>query len=114
MNLLKRNKKSFSYKLFLGKTEIEDKNGNKTGVYEAIYDNPVSCSAHFFNSGVKYKEMFGSDFDFNAVVWIENLDSPITQNSIIITDDGTKYEVLKKIEYYTHSFLALKSLRGSS
>jgi len=114
MNLLKRNKKDFYYKLFLGKVETKDENGNNTGLYEISYEDPVACSAHFFNSGIKYKEMFGSDFDFNAVIWIENTNSPITKNSIIVTSDGVEYEVLKKIEYYTHSFFALKSLRKSS
>lgn len=87
MRCLKRNKRSFSYALFIGKYPIMDDDHNYTGENVMAYRAAVTPKANFTPaSGSSTIEQFGNVQDYDRVIITDDLDCPIDENSIIWID----------------------------
>ena len=87
MRCLKRNKRSFSYALFIGKYPIQEDDGTYTGENVMAYRAAVTPKANFTPaSGSSTIEQFGNVQDYDRVIITDDLDCPIDENSIIWID----------------------------
>ena len=85
MKCMNRNKVPFYYALYKGRNEVKDDYGNRTGEYEVVYDNPVSCKANISSaSGVSEVNVFGVNLSYDKVIVLE--DTSIDEYSILWID----------------------------
>lgn len=84
MRCLERNKKEFYYALYRDKVAIVDEYGNETGEYRIIYGEPIKTSGNIsVAKGEAQTEIFGISTDFDRVIVIDDVKSPIKVTSII-------------------------------
>lgn len=84
MRCLERNKKEFYYALYRDKVPIVDEYGNETGEYRIVYGEPIQTSGNIsVAKGEAQTEIFGISTDFDRVIVIDDVKSPITVTSII-------------------------------
>lgn len=87
MRCLKRNKRGFSYALFVGKFPLQDDEGNYTGENVLAYRAAVTPKANFTPaSGSSTIEQFGNVQDYDRVIITDDMNCPIDENSIIWID----------------------------
>lgn len=84
---LRRNKQKFYYSTFIENVPITDEYGNQTSEWEAIYSNPILCFGNVnMNFGENINYPIGIDHDVDKVIYIDNLNTPITEHSLIWFD----------------------------
>lgn len=72
MRCLQRNKQTIYYSLYIGKTEIVDGNGNRTGEYTKSYSLPNSLQVNISaNRGYNELEFFGSNIVYDNTIVTE-------------------------------------------
>lgn len=87
MRCLARNKRTFYYSLYVGKTEILDEYGNKSGEYDIQYTKPVECKANISPAqGETETRQFGNDVKYDKVIILENSRIEIDEHSILWID----------------------------
>lgn len=81
MRCLQRNKQQIYYSLYLGKIEIIDDNGNRTGEYTQSYGTPVSLQVNkSANKGYSEIEMFGANIVYDNTIVTET-NCPIDEHT---------------------------------
>ena len=87
MRTLERNKSTFYYALYNGKTELVDENGCKTGEYGVSYSTPVKMRANISPSkGKVYLEQYGLAGNYTRVILTDDVNCPISEDSILWID----------------------------
>ena len=87
MKTLKRNKRTFYYATYIGKTEILDANGNHTFEYKNSYSEWKPFSAHISPAkGESSAELFGNDISYDKTIVTDDLDCEIDENTILCID----------------------------
>lgn len=107
MRTLNRNKKTFYYCLYQGKTPVLDEYGNYTSEYKISYYPQVMVRANISPAtGVSQMEQFGNLENYDKVIVTDDVTIPIDENSVLFVDkipefkeDGTPlYDyIVKKI-----------------
>lgn len=93
MRTLERNKTPFYYSLYLDKKENVDENGYTTGTYTFIYSEPVKCKGNISAStGSVQVEQFGNDLQYDKVVILDDVNSPIDENSVLWVDKPVEHD----------------------
>lgn len=83
MRTLQRNKRTISYALYTGVSEITDEDGNYTGEYEVTYATPVTTRMNVSGSrGRAEVEMFGIDNPFTHTVVTDDLTTEFNTDTI--------------------------------
>lgn len=97
MRCLDRNKRTFYYATYSGKSEMIDEYGNKTGEYEITYSNPTKYRGNISSAqGEIESRQFGDSESYDKVIALGKTDIPIDEYSIlwvdtlpVISDNGT-------------------------
>lgn len=105
MKLLERNKSTFYYALYHGKQKLSDTQGRNTGETAITYETPVK-SRGYITSGTSQSivEQFGVDFQCDKVIYLDDVNCPITETTVLYLDStpttsyNTSYDyIVKKI-----------------
>ena len=99
---------TFYYANYVGKEELIDEYGNKTGEYEVIYCNPVKCKGNISAAqGEIQSRQFGDSESYDKVIVLNNVNIPIDEYAILwvdtlpsLTDDKTSTPhdyIIKKV-----------------
>lgn len=84
MRVLERNKRPFQYRLYLGKTDYQDSNGDYSGEQILTYSEPVNMRGSISPaSGYSQTEQFGTLDGYDKVIVIDDISCPITETSVI-------------------------------
>ncbi len=84
MKCLDRNKQTFYYALYEGKTPLRDEYGNLTGEYSVNYSEPQSAKMNVSASrGTADTELFGITANYTKTIVTEDMSCPIDENSIL-------------------------------
>lgn len=107
MNCLKRNKRKFWYCVPTGqKVEILDENGNRTGDYITLYENPVEVMANISPAtGVYRTEEFGTIDSYDKVI-LTDANCPITESCVLFVD-----KIPKRTRVKTYRFVVIHGVR---
>lgn len=112
MHTLRRNRKPFTYELYLGKADALDKNGYKTGEKKPVYDSPVTMYARISAArGSTTEEIFGVTTDYTRTIITDNMQCPIDENTRI-TIEGDVYCVVKVAKSLNHIMVAVKEVES--
>ena len=87
MRCMVRNKSKFYYASYVGKTEILDEYGNRTGEYKNSYSDPI---VKFGNVSAAQGEMesrqFGESESYDKVIVLDDRNALIDEHSILWVD----------------------------
>lgn len=87
MRCLLRNMRDFYFALYVGKEELEDEYGNKTGEYNVIYGNPTKCKGNVSAAqGEVQSRQFGDSESYDKVIVLDDVNIPIDEYSILWVD----------------------------
>lgn len=90
---LYRNKRTFWYCTYLGKEELLDEWGNRTGELRMVYGEAVECMANISPaSGNAQTEMFGNLENYDKVISPLPVDFPLTENDVLFIDKSPEYD----------------------
>lgn len=93
MKCLHRNKSKFYYALFKEKVAIKDEFGNNSGEVRIVYDEPVETSANVSAAtGESQVEQFGNSVLYDKVIIMDDLNTPIDENSVLCIDSPPSYD----------------------
>lgn len=96
MRNLKKNKTPFIALNYVGKTEVVDKDGNKTGEYNIIYGDEIHLKAHISGAkGNAYIEIFGQDVAYDKVIVITRNEYDFygfNENTVFFIDKKPAYK----------------------
>lgn len=115
MRILERNKSTFYYLLYTGKTPVLDEDENETGEYDVGYGEPVEMRANVSAAtGQSQVEQFGNLENYDKVIVTDDMTCPINENTVLFIDKEPSYDALGKPQYdYTVKRVA-KSLNSIS
>lgn len=87
MKLLKRNLRTFYYRLYQGLTADRDENGNRTGEVTMHYGEPIEMKGNISPStGEMVAQTFGKYVDYDKSVIVEGTNLPIDENTVFCID----------------------------
>lgn len=87
MRCLERNKRPFHYALYKESQPVKDEYGNETGQYRILYDEPVLARANVSAAtGEAQMEQFGNLITYDRVIISDDMDCPITEDSVLCVD----------------------------
>ena len=97
MRCMARNKSKFYYASYLGKTEIIDEDGNRTGEYTISYSLPNGKQGNISAAqGEMQSRQFGESESYDKVIVLDDRNTPIDEYSILwvdtlpdLNEDGT-------------------------
>ena len=93
MKIMERNKQSFYYCLYTGKTAVVDAEGNETGESSLAYSTEVLMKANVSAAtGYAQIEQFGSNEQYDKVIVTDDLSCPIDENSVLFIDKAPAYD----------------------
>lgn len=94
MKLLKRNLRTFWYRLALGEgNPITDDDGFATGEGNITYDSPVEMKASIAPAeGRVWSEEYGLLEDYDKLLIIEDMNCPISEDSVLYIDTAPEYD----------------------
>jgi len=93
MKIMDRNKTSFYYLLFSGKTPITDAAGYETGENKVLYESPVAMKANVSAaSGSAQVEQFGNFISYDKVIVTDDLACPIDENTVLFIDKEPEFD----------------------
>lgn len=91
MRCLNRNKIALWYAPYIGKNEILDEDGHRTGQYAIEYGAPVRIKANVSAArGAAGTEQFGEDLSYDKVIVCENPRLGIDEYSVLWVDTVPK------------------------
>lgn len=125
MRCMELNKQRFFYALYIGREELEDEYGNKSGEYKLLYDNPVEYFANISAArGETQSNQFGEnivydksiildkgavDLDEYSILWIDSEPELDANGALVLNEDGTVKTphdyIVKKVAMSLHSEL---------
>ena len=92
MRTLRRNRVPFWYCTYLGKEELIDEDGNKTGDYYLRYAKPVQLWGNVSPArGEAQMELFGNDIAYDKTIILDDPDCPITESSVLFVDKEPEF-----------------------
>jgi hypothetical protein len=87
MKIMERNKQSFYYCLYTGKTAVVDAEGNETGESSLAYSTEVLMKANVSAAtGYAQIEQFGSNEQYDKVIVTDDMTCPIDENTVLFID----------------------------
>jgi len=87
MRTLDRNKRTFYYATYVGKTELIDKDGNHTAEYAVTYSAWKPCKANISPAkGNSVAELFGNDVNYDRVIVMDDPNLEIDENTVLAID----------------------------
>lgn len=87
MRNLERNKRSFTYCLYTGKTPVYDSNGLETGEYKLTYAAPVTTKGNISPAtGQSITEQFGNLDNYDKVIALDDVNTPIDEDTVLFID----------------------------
>ena len=87
MRCLDRNKRTFYYATYEGKSGITDEYGNETGEYGLTYSNPIKHKGNISSAqGEMQSRQFGDSESYDKVIALGNINIPIDEYSILWVD----------------------------
>lgn len=93
MRCLNRNKTTFWYSLYSGRSRIKDESGNFTGEYENTYSKPIECKANISPaSGAAYARQFGRELVYDKVIVLADTSIPLDEHSILWIDQKPEFD----------------------
>ena len=92
MRGLNRWKRNFYYALFDSVT-LTDGEGNYTGEPRTSYKDPVAVKGHISTPmGQSMIETFGTNLRYDRVIFVDDPECPIDENSVLILDGEPQYD----------------------
>ncbi len=115
MRIMERNKSTFFYLLYKEKTAVLDGDGDETGEYDVVYEEPVEMRANVSAAtGQSQVEQFGNLENYDKVIVTDDTTCPINENTVLFIDKEPSYDTLGRPQYdYTVKRVA-KSLNSIS
>ena len=93
MKMCERNKKTFYFRPYAGKTAEIDENGYETGNSIVAYGDLVTARASISpNKGKASVEMFGSDLNYNKTIITDDMACTMNENSVVWLDNDPETE----------------------
>ena len=87
MRCMTRNKTKFYYASYIGKTEITDENGYRTGEYQPSYEKPTKALGNVSAAqGEMQNRQFGESESYDKVIVLDDRDTPIDEYAILWVD----------------------------
>lgn len=87
MRVLERNKQTIKYKLYVGKEELLDEYGNRTGEYRIVYSDAATMRINVSAArGESATRQFGEMENYDKVMITDDMGCPIDENSILWID----------------------------
>lgn len=84
---MKRNRQRFYYRLYLGKGNVVNSDGNRTGEKRAVYGDAVQYFANISPAtGYALTEQFGNLDNYDKVIVTADMNCPIDEQSILYVD----------------------------
>lgn len=84
MRLQERNITSFYYANYIGKKELIDEEGNRTGQYEVVRTKPAITRGNVSgNFGRIEMQRFGGSFNYDKRIALEDYNVPIDEFSVL-------------------------------
>lgn len=88
MKIMERNKKKLAYKLYLGKEDMVNEKGFKTGEKIPKYSEKKFEKASIESpSDFAYLEKYGVSIDYERILKFDKMDLPFDENTIFFIDD---------------------------
>lgn len=92
MRLMKRNLRPIWYCLYSKKTPVYDEDGYETGEGEFSYELPVKMLCNVSHAtGTAQQEIFGTLESYDKVIITDDMNCPITENTVIFIDNEPEY-----------------------
>ena len=103
MRCLNKNKRTIHYRNYLGKQQIVDDNGYRTGEYTLSYSDLIEAKMNVSPSrGMASEEMFGIQTNYTKVLVTDDVNCSMDEHSILWIDKPTSgphdYVVVKRAE----------------
>ena len=93
MRMLKRNKTTFWYALYVGTEQSEDEYGNVISEQNAKFTKPVAMQGHVSIAyGLPQQEQFGTNTDYDKLILIDDMSCPIDEYSVLCVDREPSYD----------------------
>ena len=93
MRCLERNKTTFYYCLYEGKTPVADNEGNETGEVQITYSAPISLKANVSPAaGQTSIEQFGTSLQYDKVIVIDDPDCAIDETTVLFVDKEPEFD----------------------
>ena len=93
MRCMVRNKSTFKYLTYKGKTELKDSNNYSTGEYVITYNSPITYKAPISaNKGQDYMATFGMAQDYDKVITIDDANLNVDENTMFFIDKEPIYD----------------------
>jgi len=93
MRLLARNLQTFWYCLRTNSQVQYDEYGNETGENAPMYAAPVECQGNIsWQTGNTDIEQFGQNLDYDRVIVLADMDTPISEDTVLFVDHTPVYE----------------------
>jgi len=87
MRTLERNKRTFYYATYVGKTELIDGEGYNTAEYVTTYSPWKPCRANISPAkGESVAELFGNDVQYDRVIVLDNPNFEMDENTVLAID----------------------------
>lgn len=118
MKDLSRNKKTFYYALYMGKTEDIDEFGNRTGQYVPTYTSPMLYRANISPArGTADLEQFGINSNYTKVIVTSDMECPFTETTRlwigIAPTESYNYVVTQRAESINSISFAIREVTTS-
>lgn len=118
MRSLGRNKQTFYYALYTGKSEIIDEFGNNTGQYVATYTEPAEYRANISPArGTSDLEQFGINSNYTKVIVTSDMECPFTETTRlwigIPSTESYNYVVVQRAESLNSISFAIREVTAS-
>jgi len=100
MKLQKRNCRTVYYCQFVRKTPIMDDDGYETGEFTVTYTDPVPIEVNVSPAtGTAQMMMFGTFINYDKVLLTDDMDCPITEDSVLFVDKAPEYDAKGQPKY---------------
>ena len=95
MKCLKRNKRTFHYCLYEGKQKSYDEDGYYAGEEKPAYSEPIVCQGNISSAkGETEIDLFGSSLQYDKVIVLDDVHSPIDENTVLFIDKEPSFDSL--------------------
>lgn len=100
MRMLRRNKSTFWYALYVETEQAEDEYGNVISEQNAQFSEPVAMQGHVSIAyGLAQQEEFGTNADFDKLILIDDMSCPVDEHSVLCVDREPSYDEDGNLQY---------------